>query len=125
MVLMLAFVTSLNSHMSCGSADLYEMHATAYILTGRTASGEYTRHGICATGRREWLGKKARIFQRLPDGTVGKELGEYDILDTGCKRNVIDVWCDGIDEAQAFMDLVYEDRCKGKIYVQLIDVGDE
>lgn len=101
--------------------DLYEMHATAYTLTGITASGQETRHGICASGNREWLGKTVIIYQRTPDNDIGECIGYYEVLDTGCSKHVIDVWCDGKDEAQKFMDKVYENGCKGKIYVQLID----
>ena len=100
MALLTSAVLNSNPHPAI---DMYKMHATAYILTGKTASGEETRHGICATGRREWLGKTVELYQRTPDG-IGEYIGTYECLDTGCKRNVIDVWCDGMEEAQAFIN---------------------
>lgn len=100
--------------------EMMPMKATAYILTGATASGEQTRHGICATGRSEWLGKRVFMYQRESDGS-NEVIGAYEVLDTGCSAHVIDVWCDGMDEAQAFMNRVYEDECAGNVYVQLFD----
>lgn len=104
-----------------GIDDMYQMRATAYILTGTTASGQQTRHGICASGNREWLGKTVMVYQRTPDNELGEFIGIYEVLDTGCSKHVIDVWCDGIEEAEAFMRLVESNGCGGKIYVQLID----
>lgn len=98
---------------------LLPMNATAYCDTGYTASGEYTREGICATGIPHLMGNQAVIYQRLPSGEKGKYIGTYDILDTGCKKSVIDVWQPSLSECQSFMDLVYEDECKGKIFVEI------
>ena len=106
-------------HLIVSQPILIPMNATAYCQTGYTASGEWTRDGICATGNRELMGNIAVLYQRLPDGSKGKYIGTYEILDTGCKKNVIDVWCEDLDKCQEFMDLVYEDGCKGKIYVEL------
>lgn len=99
--------------------------ATAYCLHGTTTSGQYTRHGICA-GKKEWLGKTAIIYQRLPDGSIGDLIGIYEILDTGGTTGlktgkVLDIWTDNMDEAQEFMNLVYEDGCKGHVYFYVID----
>lgn len=105
--------------ISASEPILIPMRATAYCQTGYTASGEYTRYGVCATGNRKLIGNVAVMYQRLPDGTKGKCIGTYEILDTGCKDNVIDVWKPDLTECQEFMDLVYEDECKGKIYVEL------
>lgn len=104
--------------------EMLPMKATAYILTGTTASGEQTRHGICATGRREWLGKNVIMYQRGPDGT-NKAIGFFEIKDTGCAPAVIDVWCDGMEEAQEFMNRVYEDGCAGNVYIQLLDIEEK
>lgn len=95
------------------------MHATAYCLTGTTASGTQTRYGVCATGNKKLLGNEAIIYQRLPDGSKGKYIGTFIIEDTGCSESVIDVWKPNITECQEFMDLVYEDGCKGQIWVEL------
>ena len=99
---------------------LVKGHATAYCLEGITATGKEVRKGICATGRREWLGKTAIIYQRLPNGNIGRVLGIYEIEDTGCKESVIDVWCPE-EECQDFMNKVYEDGCQGKIWIQIIE----
>lgn len=101
--------------------ELFEGYATAYCLQGKTASGQFVRNGICATGRKEWFGKVAVLYQRLPDGRTGELIGIYEILDTGCKESVIDVWCEDLDECQEFMNRVYENGCKGKIFIQIID----
>lgn len=110
-----------NSIQAEKEPELYKMHATAYILKGKTASGEEVRHGICASGHREWMGKTIIIYQRKPDGSVGDMIGIYECLDTGCKDTIIDVWCDGMDEAKEFAKKTWADGCKGKIYVQVID----
>lgn len=101
------------------------MHATAYCQTGYTASGEYTRDGICATGNKALMGNVAVLYQRLPDGSRGEYIGTYEILDTGCKDNVIDVWCADLDKCQEFMDIVYEDGCKGHVWVELRKENDD
>lgn len=95
------------------------MHATAYCLTGTTASGTTTRYGVCATGNKNLIGNEAILYQRLPDGSKGKYIGTYIIEDTGCSDHVIDVWKPNITECQEFMDLVYQDGCKGQIWVEL------
>lgn len=100
---------------------LIPMHATAYCLPGKTASGEPVRVGICASGRKELYGKTVILYQRLPDGSVGKGLGVYEVKDTGCKENVIDVWMPDLDWCDNFMRRVYLNGCKGRIYVQVIE----
>lgn len=100
--------------------QLQKMHATAYTLTGTTATGCETRDGICATGDPDLIGKTVILYQRDGD-SIGEYIGTYECLDTGCKPNVIDVWCDGKAEAQKFMDRVYENGCAGKIYVQILE----
>ena len=103
---------------------LYKANATAYCLIGTTASGEQTRIGICAS-KREWLGKTVVVYQRLPSGEVGTLIGIYECKDTGGagieSGNVIDIWCEDLDKCQDFMNRVYEDNCKGKVYIQIID----
>lgn len=120
--LLLAFITSFNLYYV--QPEPLPVHATAYCVTGTTKSGEYTREGICA-GKEEWLGKEILIFQKLPDGKMGKCLGKYEVLDTGGTEGlkngkVIDIWKPDLDSCQEFMDLVYEDGCKGKVYIVFI-----
>lgn len=95
------------------------MNATAYCLTGTTASGTQTNYGVCATGNRMFLGNEAVLYQRLPDGSKGRYIGTFIIEDTGCAESVIDVWKPDLTECQEFMDLVYEDGCKGRIWVEI------
>ena len=69
---------------------------TGYCLHGRTASGEYTRPGICAY-RPEDIGRIAIVYD-----TDQKIIGIYEILDTGGEEvrtgQVIDIWFDTAEE---------------------------
>lgn len=118
-VIFLIGFTSLKSN-AADEPQLLKMHATAYCLEGITASGKEVREGICASGRKELVGKTCILYQRLPDGRIGRFLGIYEIEDTGCNEYVIDVWTPE-NECQDFMDRVYEDGCGGKVYVQIIE----
>lgn len=90
--------------VSANELDFHEMKATAYCLQGQTASGQYTREGICAS-KREWLGKIAAIYINDND-TIGDFLGYYEIEDTGGDtiRNgyVIDIWMEDYDDCMEF-----------------------
>lgn len=59
--------------------------ATAYCITGKTASGTYTTAYRTVAGKREWFGKKIWIWLDDGDGVVKAEnyLGEYIVEDTG------------------------------------------
>ena len=114
-----------NFSYATNELELVKMHATAYCLHGTTATGTETRHGIAA-GRKDLLGKTAVVYQRLPGDHIGQIIGIYEIQDTGGTEGlnngtVIDIWCEDLDECQEFMNTVYEDGCKGKVYVQFID----
>lgn len=105
--------------------ELIAGHATAYTVSGKTASGEYTRPGVAAA-KRSWIGKTVILYQRLPDDSVGDMIGIYEILDTGGTKGikggkVIDIWEPSGEAAQEFMNRVYEDGCQGRIYFQLVD----
>ena len=100
--------------------DLHKMRATVYCLEGKTYTGKKVRKGICATGNKEWVGKTAILYERLPNDDLGAMIGIYEIEDTGCNKNVIDVWMPE-EEMQIFCDRTYEDGCKGKVYVDVID----
>jgi len=100
-------------------------HATAYCLKGKTASGIETCDGICAMNKQvvkeqNLMGKSVTLYKRLPDGTIGEEIGTYIIADTGCSKNVIDVWRPDLESCQKFMNLVYEDNCQGKIFYKIL-----
>lgn len=113
------------SSIDISSSFVVSGYATAYCQCGVTASGEYTRDGICA-GKEEWLGKTIALYQRLPDGSVGEFIGRYELKDTGGtpglkNGKVIDVWCPDLDSCQEFMDRVYEDGCQGKCYIFVLE----
>lgn len=97
------------------------MRATAYCLQGITCTGDEVREGIAATGRKDLIGTTIILYQRLPNGDVGKGIGIYEVKDSGCNENVIDVWKPDLDACQEFMDEVYKDGCKGKIYCEVIN----
>ncbi len=105
--------------------DLIKGHSTAYCLKGITKSGEMTREGICA-GSKKYLGKKIEIYQRLPGDVLGRYLGTFDCKDTGNTKSLknglcIDIWMPNKQKCQEWMDLVYLDGCKGKIYFKIIE----
>lgn len=116
---LIAILTVVMSINSFTDTLMVPMHATYYDLQGTTASGLPTGDGICATGNKNLLGCEAILYQRLPDGSKGKYIGTYLIADTGCSNRVIDVWKPNTSEGQEFMDKVYEDGCKGKIWVEI------
>ena len=96
------------------------MYATAYCLHGKTYTGKHTRKGIAATGDKSLVGMTVLVYQQLPDGSMGEYIGLYEVEDTGCKTGVLDVWCEDLDECQEFMDLVYRNDCKSKVYCRFI-----
>lgn len=84
--------------------EMTDMYATAYCINGQTATGCYTRPGICA-GKREWFGKTLAVY--LDDnGEVGEFLGYYECLDTGGETirtgRVLDIWMPTESECFAF-----------------------
>lgn len=119
--MMLVTLATLKSKAADNQPDLYKLHTTAYCLPGTTCTGIHVRKGICASGRKEFIGKTVILYQRLPNDEIGDIIGIYEVLDSGCSKNVIDVWCQDLDECQQYMNRVYEDGCKGKVYVQVID----
>lgn len=82
----------------------HSMIATAYCLTGLTATETQTRPGIAAS-KREWFGKTAKVYKNQ-DGNIGELIGTYVIEDTGGKaiRNgsVIDIWLPTKAECKQF-----------------------
>lgn len=82
-----------------------EMQATAYCLTGTTASGQQTHPGIVAS-KPEWIGKKMMIYLKDNNGNQGNYLGTYEVADTGGKSirtgNVVDIWMPTRDECMQF-----------------------
>lgn len=98
----------------------FKGYATVYSLEGKTKLNTDTRYGICATGKEELLGKYVVIFQRLPDDSKGDCLGIFHVEDTGCKEDVIDIWCPA-EWQKMIIDKTYENGCGGKIYIQVVE----
>lgn len=126
LVLVLILLFPLNTQAGTNvKDDLKKGCSTAYCLQGTTASGEKVRSGICA-GAESYLGKTIVIYQRLPDGSCGQQLGVFECKDTGGTDAIksgycIDVWFPDHDTCKGWMNLVYMDGCKGNIYFKVVD----
>jgi len=103
--------------------ELIKGRATVYSLEGKTAMGTPVRLGVCASGNKELLGKTIIIYQRKPDDTIGDCLGIYSVEDTGCKKEVIDIWCPK-ELQKPIINKTWENGCKGKIYIQVMEVSE-
>ena len=84
--------------------ETYQMKATAYCLSGSTATGTPVREGIAAS-KREWFGKTVSLYTN-DNGNPGQFIGRYVIEDTGGDniRNgrVIDVWLPTYEQCKQF-----------------------
>lgn len=83
--------------------------------------GTQTRYGVCASGDKSLLGKTVICYKRLPNDGIGEIIGIYQVEDTGCSEYVIDIWMPNLEECQEVMNKVYEDGCKGKIWIQVFE----
>lgn len=85
--------------------ECYHMEATAYCLSGKTASGERVRQGIVAS-KPEWIGKKIAVYNEGKNGELGSFIGYFDVKDTGSKPiregRVIDIWMPSYDQCMQF-----------------------
>lgn len=102
------------------ASDWIMGRATVYSVEGTTKMGTQTRFGVCASGNPEYLGKKVIVYQRLPDNTLGEPIGLFTVEDTGCKKEVIDIWCPESWQ-KTFIDKTYQNGCEGKIFIQVIE----
>lgn len=118
-IILISYSIKINANIE--QPELIKMRSTAYILKGKTSSGQEVREGICAVGNPSYFGKTIIVYQRLPHNKLGKCLGIFEALDTGCNEYVIDVWFETLDEAQNWMDKVYDNNCNGKIFIQVLD----
>lgn len=93
----------------------HSMIATAYCLTGSTATGTTPRVGVAAS-KPSWFGKRVNVYQN-DSGQPGVLIGTYTVEDTGGApiRNgsVIDIWLP--DEDTCFQ---FGRRC---VIVEVID----
>ena len=101
--------------------------ATAYIGdSDTTCTGDKVREGICG-GCQAYIGKTIILYQRLPGDKVGQILGIWECLDTGTgtegfqQGRVIDVYKPTIEDCQSFMDLIYTNNAKGKVFIQVLE----
>lgn len=82
------------------------IEATAYCLSGNTASGTPTRVGICA-GKKEWLGLTAVVWTLDENGEYDEFLGFLEVKDTGGHEKIkngecIDIYMPTYDECIEF-----------------------
>lgn len=120
-IVLLIVLTSCLKSYAAEEPTLIKMHSTAYCLQGQTCTGEYVREGIAASGRKDLIGKTIILYQRLPNNELGKGLGIFEVIDSGCGETIIDVWMPDLDACQEWMDLVYSNGCNGKVYCQVIE----
>lgn len=84
--------------------ELHSMVATAYCLTGSTATGTTPRPGVAAS-RPAWFGRTVRVYANN-NGKPGKLIGTYTVEDTGGEPiqtgSVIDIWLPTEDECFQF-----------------------
>lgn len=100
--------------------ELIKGRATVYTLNGTTKMGTDTCYGVCATGNKDLLGKYVILYQRLPDNSKGDVIGIYRVEDTGCKKEVIDIWCPNDMYKDMIINKTYENGCSGKIWIDVI-----
>lgn len=96
----------------------HSMIATAYCLTGSTATGTTPRAGIAAS-KKEWFGKTVNVYWN-DGGKPGALIGTYTVEDTGGApiRNgsVIDIWLPTEEECFEFG--------RRSVLVQVTDQGE-
>ena len=90
--------------------------ATAYCLTGTTASGTFTTANRTVAAKREWFGKTIHIWLDDGDGQIKPEnfIGTYIVEDTGGspirKGRVIDIYMPNREDCRQFggRRIIYE-----------------
>lgn len=90
-------------------AETVTAYATAYNITGKTATGTYTTEGRTIAGKREWFNKVLVVWED-PDGSgvIKPEnyMGTYICEDTGGeniqKGYVVDVYISDLERARQF-----------------------
>lgn len=87
---------------------IHQATATAYCITGTTATGTQTTEGRTVASKPEWFGKTMIIWEDDGFGQIKPEnfIGIYEVEDTGGKtvRNgsVIDVYISEYERAKQF-----------------------
>lgn len=107
----IAFLTMMVALMIPTKVKADELHkcwATAYCISGTTATGNQTREGRTVASKREWFNSTMYIWEDTGDGEIHPEnfLGMYVVEDTGSEniRNgrVIDIYISDLDRAKEF-----------------------
>ncbi len=96
--------------------EIYTSKATAYCLTGITATGTYTKDNHTVAGKREWFGKVMFLYKDTGDHQIHPEnyIGTYTVEDTGSepikKGYVIDIYMSDYKRAKAFgcQDVIFQ-----------------
>lgn len=87
---------------------LYKAIATAYCITGETATGSITTENRTAASKPEWFGATLYIWFDDGDGIIKPEnfIGTYTVEDTGGESvksgRVIDIYIANYEEAKKF-----------------------
>lgn len=89
--------------------EFEEMHTTAYMVSGITATGTHTHAGICACNTRH--GELAIVYSM-----EGEYLGMFECVDSGDtdglrSGKVIDVWFETYEECKEWMTIT-KGKCK-------------
>lgn len=106
-VILLTMILSL---MLCKPAkaeelQIYKGIATAYNITGTTATGTYTTEGRTVASKREWFGYTLIMWADDGDGVIKPQnfIGMYQVEDTGGETvksgKVIDVYIADYEKA--------------------------
>lgn len=91
-----------------GATEIHTAQATAYCLTGTTASGVKTKAHHTVASKREWFGKVMIIYEDKGDHLIHPEnyIGSYVVEDTGSepikKGYVVDIYIPNYEDAKQF-----------------------
>jgi len=101
-------VLTLANPVKASEVETHKAWATAYNLTGTTATGTHTTEGRTVAGKREWFGSTLVMWIDDGDGLIKPEnyIGTYIVEDTGGetirKGYVLDVYISDYERAVEF-----------------------
>lgn len=102
--------------------ELLTINATAYCVTGTTATGTQTTEGRTLAGHPDWYGKKAFVWLDKGNGIQEENfIGQFTVEDTGKKggsvRNgeTVDIYMTDYDRCIRFG--------RQNVFVYLMDAG--
>lgn len=107
-ILILALVLFALSPVKVQADEIHTAKATAYCLTGTTATGTQTKASHTVASKPEWFGKIMVVWEDGGDHAIHPEnyIGTYTVEDTGSenirKGYVIDVYIPEYEEAKKF-----------------------